>query len=118
MKKPLSTIQLALLKRRAIKVASMLAKLFPEGRVFLNYSNPWELLVAVMLSAQSTDGQVNKTTEALFKKYRTIDDYLHVPQRQFEKDIYSTGFYRTKAKHVREAAKIVKQKFKGKVPPN
>ncbi len=116
MKKPLSVAQLAVMKRRAAKTARKLAALFPEGKVFLHYSNPWELLVAVMLSAQSTDVQVNKTTAALFKKYRTLDDYVRVPQRQLEKDIFSTGFYRTKAKHIRAAAKIVKTKFKGKVP--
>jgi endonuclease-3 len=115
-KRQLKPAELAALKKRAQKAAQVLAKLYPNEKVFLDHGNPWELLVAVMLSAQSTDVQVNKVTEKLFKKYRKLDDYVQASQAEFEKDIYSTGFYRTKAKNVLAAAKIVKEQFNGKVP--
>ncbi|MBI5420866.1 MAG: endonuclease III [Parcubacteria group bacterium] len=103
-------------KKRAAKIFGTLKKLFPDAGMMLKYSNNWELLVAVMLSAQCTDKQVNKVTEALFKKYKTLEDYLGASLKQFEKDIYSTGFYRSKAKHILAAAKMVKEKFSGKIP--
>ncbi len=82
----------------------------------LKYSSHWELLVAVMLSAQCTDKKVNEVTEKLFKKYRTLDDYVHAKQSEFEKDIFSTGFYRAKARHILASAKIVQKRFGGHVP--
>ena len=82
----------------------------------LNYSNNWELLVAVVLSAQCTDKMVNIVTEKLFVKYPTLDDYISADITEFEKDIYSTGFYRMKAHNILDAAKVVKENFKGKVP--
>jgi len=103
-------------KKKAIRVLGVLKKLFPDAGMVLNYSNNWELLVAVMLSAQCTDRQVNKVTEKLFKKYNTLHDYLDADLREFEKDIYSTGFYHSKAKHILAAAKMVKEKFGGKIP--
>ncbi len=103
-------------KRIVTNIIPKLKKMFPQARIFLNYSNPWELLVAVMLSAQCTDIMVNKVTEKLFKKYRTIDDFLNATQKDFEQDIYSTGFYRNKAKHILAAAKMVKKNFGGRVP--
>lgn len=98
------------------KILTTLKKLFPHARIMLNYSNPWELLVAVMLSAQCTDKKVNEVTEKLFRKYRTLDDYVRARQKDFEKDIYSTGFYRAKARHILATAKIVQKKFQGRVP--
>jgi endonuclease-3 len=103
-------------KRRAAKVVRALKKMFPHAKIALRYGNPWELLVAVMLSAQCTDKKVNEVTEKLFKKYRTLDDYVHADRREFERDIHSTGFYRQKAKNILAAAKIIKEKFNGKVP--
>jgi len=84
--------------------------------MILKYKNGWELLVAVELSAQCTDRQVNKVTENLFKKYRYIDDYARVKQAEFEKDIYATGFYRNKAKNIIAAAKYLAKYHKRRLP--
>lgn len=103
-------------KMKARKIARALAKLFPKSKVFLNHGNPWELLVAVMLSAQCTDKQVNKVTAKLFKKYRRLSDYLKVSRKEFEKDIFATGFYKNKAKHILGVAETIQERFRGKVP--
>ncbi|MEK7478940.1 MAG: endonuclease III [Patescibacteria group bacterium] len=103
-------------KERAKKLIAVLKKLFPNAGMILNYGNPWELLVAVELSAQCTDKRVNMVTEALFKKYKTLDDYVRARPNKFEKDIYSTGFYKNKTKNILAAAKMVKEKFYGNIP--
>lgn len=97
-------------------MARILAHLYPHAKVFLAHKNPWELLIAVILSAQCTDAMVNKVTAKLFKKYKTLNDYVNAKPAIFEHDIRSTGFYRQKTKNVLATAKIVKVKFKGKVP--
>ncbi|MBI2033832.1 MAG: endonuclease III [Candidatus Liptonbacteria bacterium] len=104
------------LKRRAGVVVRILKKLLPHAKISLKFSNNWELLVAVVLSAQCTDKKVNEVTERLFKKYSSLDDYVHASQKEFEQDIRSTGFYRNKAKNILAAAKLVKEKFGGKIP--
>lgn len=104
------------LKKKAQIINNTLKKLFPNAKIILNYSNNWELMVAVELSAQCTDLMVNKVTAQLFKKYRTLDDYVSVPIHEFEQDIHSTGFYHNKAKNILAAAKMIKEKFHGKVP--
>ena len=101
---------------RAQKLFSKLNTLFPDARMILHYSNPWECLVAVMLSAQCTDVQVNKVTKQLFKKYQTFDDYIQAKRSAFEKDIFSTGFYRNKTKHILAAARMLQKEFGGSVP--
>jgi endonuclease III len=103
-------------KVRVSVIVVELTKLFPHAKIMLRYSSPWELLVAVILSAQCTDKQVNKVTEKLFKKYTSLDNYVNADVHEFEKDIYTTGFYRMKAKHILESARIVSKKYKGKVP--
>lgn len=103
-------------KKRARAMNRALKKLIPQVGTALNWSNPWELVVAVSLSAQCTDVQVNKVTEKLFKKYKKLDDYLKAKPREFEQDIKSTGFYKNKAKNVLAAAKILKEDFGGIVP--
>lgn len=103
-------------KARAQKIVNELRTLFPNAKIALNYSNNWELLVAVILSAQCTDKKVNEVTEKLFKKYPTLDSYVGASQAQFEQDIKSTGFYRNKAKNILAAAKMIKEKFQGKIP--
>ncbi|TSC75517.1 MAG: endonuclease III [Parcubacteria group bacterium Gr01-1014_30] len=103
-------------KKRALIVIQVLKKLFPKAKIVLNYSNNWELLVAVVLSAQCTDKKVNEITQALFKKYRTLQDYVKADQKEFEEDIKSAGFYRNKAKNILASARIVKDKFGGQVP--
>ncbi|RJP43083.1 endonuclease III [Candidatus Parcubacteria bacterium] len=109
------------LKQRGRKTMRILVKLFPKAKIFLRYSNNWELLVAVELSAQCTDKKVNEVTEKLFKKYRKLDDYVRASAsrrtvREFEKDIRPTGFYRAKTKSILAAAKAVKNRFRGKLP--
>jgi len=93
-----------------------LTKLFPKAKIALNQSNPWELMVAVQLSAQCTDKRVNEITKTLFKKYRTLDDYIRVSQKEFESDIKSAGYFRNKAKNIRAAAKMVAEDFGGRLP--
>ena len=107
---------LELRKKRAKNIIRALTKLFPHAGMMLRYSNNWELLVAVMLSAQCTDKKVNEVTKKLFKKYRTLNDYVLATPKAFEKDIYQTGFFRTKTKHILAAAKIVKETFHGRIP--
>lgn len=103
-------------KPRILKLNSALKKLFPKAKIVLKYKSNWELLVAVVLSAQSTDKQVNKVTEKLFKKYKKFEDYLKVDIREFEQDIKSTGFYHTKAKNILASAKIIEKKHNRRVP--
>lgn len=103
-------------KARAKKIFSRLKKIFPHPKIALRFSNNWELLVAVQLSAQCTDKKVNEVTPALFKKYRKLTDYIRADRKKFERDIYQTGFYRNKAKNILAAAKVVKEKFGGNLP--
>ncbi len=103
-------------QKRAEIIVKELKKLFPRAKIILKYSNNWELLVAVILSAQCTDVMVNKVTEKLFQKYKTLDDYVKADIKTFEQDIRSTGFYHNKAKNILTTAKIVKEKFKSKIP--
>src|SRR3989344_3241351 len=97
--------------KRVRALIRALQKLFPSARIALSYKNNWELLVAVILSAQCTDKKVNEVTEKLFKKYSTLDDYLRAKPAEFEKGIHSTGFYRNKTKNILSSAKIVKGKY-------
>ncbi len=103
-------------KRRARAIARTLKKLLPDAKIALRYSSPWELVVAVVLSAQCTDKKVNEVTARLFKKYRKLDDYIAADSREFERDIRETGFFRAKAKHILAAARMLKERFGGRVP--
>ncbi len=98
------------------KINKELKKLYPQAKIALNFSNPWELLVATILSAQTTDKKVNEITEKLFKKYKTIDDYVKANLKEFQKDIKGVNYYKNKAKFILENAKIIKEKFNGEVP--
>jgi endonuclease-3 len=98
------------------QIWELLKKEYPDPQPALHFKNPLELLVATILSAQSTDVQINKVTRELFKKYRTVFDYADADIRQLEKDIYSTGFYRNKAKHLQQSARIIIEDFGGEVP--
>lgn len=104
------------MKHRAAKILRILKKIIPDAKIALRYRTNWELLVAVELSAQCTDKKVNEVTERLFKKYRTLDDYVRAKPREFEKDIKQCGFYRAKTRNILVAAKMVKAKFHGKLP--
>lgn len=88
----------------------------PRPRCPLNFSTPLELLVATILSAQCTDKRVNEVTPALFKKYRSAKDYATSDLRALEEAIRSTGFYKNKARSIREAAKVIHERFGGHVP--
>lgn len=98
------------------EIVALLKKNYPDVKIALDFSNPLELLVATILSAQSTDKQINKVTKTLFKKYRTPQDYVKTPQQELEKDIYSTGFYRNKAKNIKKLSEILVNDFNSKVP--
>src|SRR5215475_6912933 len=102
--------------QRARKTVQALKKLIPEGKTALRFSTPWELLVAVMLSARCTDKKVNEVTEKLFRKYRSLDDYLRANPKEFEQEIKSTGFYKEKARRILDAARVIKTRFGGHVP--
>lgn len=103
-------------EEKAKEIYTVLKKLFPNPKTPLHYSNPWELYVAVALSAQQTDVGVNKATEHLFKKYRTLADYQKVNLEEFSGDIKSINFYKGKAKAIKAAADIVAEKYHGKLP--
>ena len=103
-------------KKRVARINRELKKLFPEAKVALSHKNALELLVAVILSAQATDKKINEITKNLFKKYKTLDDYVKADPRKFEQDIRQSGFYRNKTKNILGAAKMIKEKYDGKVP--
>jgi endonuclease-3 len=88
----------------------------PDATIALEYRSPLELLVAVMLSAQTTDVNVNRVTERLFVKYRKPEDYLAVPPEELERDIFATGFFRQKAKSLRGTMAMLLTEFDGEVP--
>jgi len=101
---------------KAYKIIALLKNEYPEIKIALHYSNPLELLVATILSAQCTDKQVNGVTKKLFVKYRTPQDFIGISQEELEKEIYSTGFYRNKAKNIIAACKIIVSEYNSKVP--
>ncbi|OIP66003.1 MAG: endonuclease III [Candidatus Yonathbacteria bacterium CG10_big_fil_rev_8_21_14_0_10_43_136] len=103
-------------KTHISKILRILKRLFPEPKCVLHYKKPFELLVAVILSAQCTDKKVNGVTKKLFKKYMTLNDYVSAKPNEFEKYIYSTGFYKAKAKNILAAARSIKKNFGGKIP--
>ena len=104
-------------KERVLKILPILAKTYPDAKIALNWDDsPWDLFVAVVLSAQCTDVRVNMVTENLFKKYKKPQDYLDIPVEELQQDIRSTGFYKNKAKNIRGAAKKLINDFGGKMP--
>lgn len=103
-------------KKRATIIVQTLKKLYPVIQPSLHFSNPFEFLVAVILSAQCTDARVNRVTKDLFQKYKTVEDFTHASQVEFEQDIRSTGFYRNKAKNVLATAKIIHEKYNDTLP--
>ena len=103
-------------KLRIRPVIDRLAVEHADAKIALEFSNPLELLVAVMLSAQTTDVNVNQVTPALFAKYRRPEDYLAVPQEELERDIYRTGFFRQKARSIRGTMRMLVEEFDGEVP--
>ena len=103
-------------KVRVLTIIGLLEKEFPNAKTALNYSNPLELLVATILSAQCTDERVNLVTKTLFKKYRTAKDYANADTKELEQEIRSTGFYRNKAKNIKKASQTLVEKYNSQVP--
>lgn len=104
------------LETRAQAIDAILKRLFPRAGMILNFGTPWECMVAVQLSAQCTDKKVNQVTEKLFAKYQTLADYASADPKKFEKDIFSTGFYRNKTRNILAAARMVRDVFGGALP--
>jgi hypothetical protein len=103
-------------KERIGPIIERLAAEHADATIALRFRSPLELLVSVMLSAQTTDVNVNRVTPALFEKYRRPEDYLAVPQEELERDIFATGFYRQKAKSLRGTMRMLLEEFDGEVP--
>jgi endonuclease III len=103
-------------KQRIGPIIERLAQLHADAGIALRFRDPLELLVSVMLSAQTTDLNVNRVTEKLFQKYRRPEDYLAVKQEELERDIFATGFYRQKAKALRGTMTMLIEDYDGKVP--
>jgi endonuclease III len=101
---------------RAPEIIRILSGAYPDATVALRFSNPLEMLVATILSAQCTDEKVNEVTETLFAKYRTCEDYLRVPEDELKRDIKPTGFFNQKAASIREACRRIVEVYDGKVP--
>lgn len=97
-------------------ILSGLKRMHGEPRCELRFSNPLELLVATILSAQCTDERVNLVTENLFRKYKSLEDYINADIGELERDIKPTGFYRNKAKTIKEATSFIKERFSGEIP--
>lgn len=103
-------------QKKAEEIITELKKLFPNVKIALNYKTPLELLIAVIMSAQSQDKQVNVITSDLFKKYKSIKDYVNTPLPEFEQDIKRIGLFRAKAKNIKAAVEIIDKNYGGKVP--
>ncbi len=103
-------------KKRAARIFEILDPIYQKEKTALKYQTPFQLLIATILSAQSTDKQVNKVTESLFKKYSTPLDYIVVPVEELERDIHSTGFFRNKAKSIKGCCQGLVDKYNGEVP--
>ena len=103
-------------RQRAEQIVAGLRQLYPDAKCSLDFTTPLELLVATMLSAQCTDERVNQVTKSLFTKYRSAQDYASADPETLEQDVKQTGFYRNKAKHIREAAQLLVERYGGEVP--
>jgi endonuclease-3 len=97
-------------------IISRLRKEFPDAKCALEHETPHQLLVSTILSAQCTDARVNMVTPSLFKKYKTVKDFASANQKELEREIYSTGFYKNKAKAIIASSKVLLEKFQGKIP--
>ena len=102
--------------KRANEILKRLKIEYPVVEIALEYGSPFQLLISTILSAQCTDERVNQVTKLLFKKYNGPKEYLQVSNHELEKDIYSTGFYRQKAKSIKNCCEILLEKFNGEVP--
>lgn len=105
-------------KSRTEKVMAVLKEEYPDAKIALDFGDEFQLLVAVILSAQCTDVRVNMVTPPLFKRFPSVEDFARCDIKELEKLIFSTGFYRAKAKNIRAAASMIVDDFDGKVPGN
>ena len=103
-------------KNEIIEIIEILKNMYPDARCSLNFETPFELGIAVMLSAQCTDERVNKTTPAIFEKYNTPQDFVDIDIKKLEKLIYPCGFYKNKAKSIKAYSKMVLETFNGELP--
>jgi len=103
-------------RQRALKVIELLEKEHPDAKIALNYSNPIELLVATILSAQCTDERVNIVTKTLFRKYSKAEDFANADVKELEQYIKSTGFYHNKARNIKGASSLLVEKYNSHVP--
>ncbi|MBD3349039.1 MAG: endonuclease III [Candidatus Eisenbacteria bacterium] len=104
------------LRSRALKIHRRLKKAYPDAHIPLRFSSPLELLIATILSAQCTDAKVNEVTEDLFRKYGSAKDWAKAPLRTLEKEVRPTGFYRNKARAIKESTEDIVERFDGRVP--
>ena len=105
-------------KKKAIEIIELLKKAYPDAKCSLTFDTPFELAIAVMLSAQCTDERVNKTTPNLFSKYKSPKDFIKAPLSEIERIITPCGFHNTKSKNIKAMAQIVEEKFGGILPDN
>jgi endonuclease-3 len=104
------------LKQRVRKIIRLLKRAYPDAKCSLNHSNPFELLIATILSAQCTDARVNIVTQDLFRKYRKPEDYLKVSEKELQRDIRTTGFFRNKTKSIQGTARVLTEQYGSEVP--
>lgn len=104
------------LREKVTLIINLLETVHPDAKLILRWSNPLELLIAAILAAQFSDDLVNKVTENLFKKYRTAADYAYANLKELENDIKSVRFHRAKAKNIKEACRLLIEKYNGEVP--
>lgn len=103
-------------KIRAVNILGRLKKAYPKVETALEHETPFQLLISTILSAQCTDQRVNIVTKTLFKKYKKPEDYLKVRNSELEKDIFSTGYYKQKAKNIKKCCSVLLEKYFGRVP--
>lgn len=103
-------------RKDVINLIETLKTTYPDAKCSLNFNNEFELLIAVMLSAQCTDERVNKTTPAIFKKYKTPKDFANINLKELENLVHPCGFYKNKAKNIKETSKILVEKYNSQVP--
>lgn len=109
-------MKIVLTKKRALNIIKILETLYPGVEPALEYENAFELLISTILSAQCTDERVNSVTKSLFKKYRKPEDYVRASNRELEKDIFSTGYYKQKAMSIKKCCEMLITEYEGKVP--
>ena len=103
-------------KKEIVEMIETLKNTYPDATCSLDFHTPFEMVVSVMLSAQCTDERVNKTTPALFKKCKTVEDFANIDIKELEELIHPCGFYKNKAKNIKQCAKQILENFDGKVP--